>query len=251
MSRVLSVTSNTNATYKKFLELLDSKGVRKHDLALVSGEKVVTEYLEKSIDDVEYLIGSSEMRLNGRYRVKMVELTGLLFKKLDVYGTQSPLIVIKVPQLKTFSEDDLKEGCILFVPFQDPVNAGSVIRSAAGLGVKQVVMLEEAANPFHPRTLRAASGALRAVELFKGPPIQNLKLSTIPLYALDSEGRSIRELKFPKTFGLVAGIEGPGFPPEFNPTEFIRLPMDDGVESFNAMVAASFAMYEWRRSLKG
>jgi len=250
MSKVLSVTSATNMTYKKLLELLEIKGVRKQGLAFVSGEKVVTEYLEKSIDQVDYLIGSSEMRLNGRYRVKMLELTRELFKKLDVFGTHSPLIVVRVPELKIFTEEDVRKGCILFVPFQNPVNAGAVIRSAAGLGVKQVVLLEEAAHPFHPRAVRAASGALRTVELFKGPPIAELNLSRIPLFALDSQGRPLSEFEFPETFGLLAGVEGPGFPPEFHPTEFLSIPMSGEVESFNAMVAASIAMYEWRRAKK-
>ena len=65
------------------------------------------------------------------------------------------------------------DGCTLFIPFQDPENVGAVIRSAAAFGVARVVLLKEAAHPFHPRSSRAAGSALFQVPLYQGPSIRN------------------------------------------------------------------------------
>ncbi len=50
-----------------------------------------------------------------------------LFKELDVAGTNSPLLLVNVPPLPAWSDDQpWPEGCTLFIPFQDPENVGAV-----------------------------------------------------------------------------------------------------------------------------
>ena len=72
--------------------------------------------------------------------------------------------------MSAWSDDEpWPDGCTLFVPFQDPENVGAVIRSAAAFGVARVVLLREAAHPFHPRSSRAAGPALFQVPLQVGP----------------------------------------------------------------------------------
>src|SRR5262249_57823856 len=92
---------------------------------------------------------------------------------LDVFGPGSPLLLVSVPPVRTWSDEDWADGCTLFVPFQDPENVGAVVRTAAALGVPRVVLLQEAAHPFHPRSARAAGSALLAVELQRGPSIRD------------------------------------------------------------------------------
>ena len=96
------------------------------------------------------------------------------------------------------------------MPFQDPENVGTVIRSAAAFGVAQVVLLREAAHPFHPRGSRAAGPALFQVPLRQGPSLDDLRVASVPLIALDTSGPELSEAPFPDTFGLVVGVEGPG-----------------------------------------
>ena len=83
-----------------------------------------------------------------------------LFKELDVVGTHAPLLLVRVPAIAVWNDADAWPlGCTLFVPFQDPENIGAVIRSAAAFGVARVVLLREAAHPFHHRSARAAGPA--------------------------------------------------------------------------------------------
>ena len=103
------------------------------------------------------------------------------------------------------------------MPFQDPENVGTVIRSAAAFGVAQVVLLREAAHPFHPRGGRAAGPALFQVPLRQGPSLEDLRVGKVPLIALDTSGPELSEAPFPDTFGLVVGVEGPGLPRQLAP----------------------------------
>ena len=52
---------------------------------------------------------------------------------------------MRKPILLPWSDKDHGTGCTLFIPFQDPGNVGTVIRSAAAFGVSKVVLLKEAA----------------------------------------------------------------------------------------------------------
>ena len=101
--------------------------------------------------------------------IEWLRLSDPLFKELDVSGTHAPLLLVRVPEIEPWSDDDpWPEGCTLFVPFQDPENVGAVIRSAAAFGVARVVLLRESAHPFHPRSSRAAGPALFQVPLALG-----------------------------------------------------------------------------------
>ena len=159
---------------------------------------------------------------------------------------------MSVPPLAAWSDDEpWPDGCTLFVPFQDPENVGAVIRSAAAFGVTRVVLLREAAHPFHPRSSRAAGPALFQVPLLQGPSIHDLGSRHVPMIALDTSGPELSECPFPTRFGLVAGLEGPGLPEPLRQGERRRIAMVPGVESLNAGTAVAIALYAWSRERAG
>jgi 16S rRNA (guanine527-N7)-methyltransferase len=133
------------------------------------------------------------------------------------------------------------------VPFQDPENVGALIRSAAAFGVARVVLLREAAHPLHPRASRAAGTALFQVPLQFGPSLDELQVKQAPLIALDTSGPEVSESLFPDTFGLVAGMEGPGLPTLLKGGDRRRIAIEPQVESLNASTAAAIALYVWAR----
>jgi 16S rRNA (guanine527-N7)-methyltransferase len=140
------------------------------------------------------------------------------------------------------------EGCTLFVPFQDPENVGAVIRSAAAFGVARVVLLREAAHPFHPRSARAAGPSLFQVPLLRGPSLADLETRHAPLIALATDGPELAAEPFPERFGLVPGVEGPGLPAHLRGGTRRRIPIAPGVESLNAAAATAIALYAWSQS---
>ena len=167
-------------------------------------------------------------------------------------GTHAPLLLVRVSAMAAWSDaSPWPDGCTLFVPFQDPENVGAVIRSAAAFGVARVVLLREAAHPFHPRSSRAAGPALFQVPLHVGPRLADLRIAGVPLIAMDTTGPELSEAPFPARFGLVVGVEGPGLPAHLRDGERRRIAMQPGVESLNAAAAAAVALYVWSRRAAG
>jgi 16S rRNA (guanine(527)-N(7))-methyltransferase RsmG len=248
---VREVASEANPSYKLALDLLTGKGIRKHGLALLAGHRVVAEVLGRFPDRVEAWLTDSKGPgpPDSSARPTWLRLADPLFRNLDTAGTRSPLIQVRVPEIPPFAADGpWPEGCTLFIPFQDPENVGAVIRSAAAFGVARIVLLREAAHPFHPKAARAAGPALFQVAMEQGPSIRDLRCGQTPLLALSAEGPDIGSEPFPDCFGLVTGVEGPGLPDHLRTGPTRRIPMEPGVESLNAATATAIALYAWRRT---
>ncbi len=172
-----------------------------------------------------------------RYRI-----TRTLFDKLDISGTNYPLLVGRVPDLPKADLTLPPVGLELVVGLGDPNNLGALMRSAAAFGTKKLILMDEAAHPFHPKVLRAAANAVYGLQLAKGPKWEALNEAAGPLVALDGGGADMSKYKWPKNVRIVLGQEGLGLPDDLNVTR-LSIPTTGKVESLNATVAASLALY--------
>jgi 16S rRNA (guanine(527)-N(7))-methyltransferase RsmG len=241
---VREITSAANPNFKRCRDILGGPGIRKHGEAILAGSRIRDEVLERFPEQVLGWLSVEKGPAPPAESIEWLRLSDPLFKELDVAGTRSPLLWVRVPAMPAWSDDDpWPEGCTLFVPFQDPENVGAVIRSAAAFGVARVVLLREAAHPFHPRSSRAAGPALFQVPLAIGPRLEELHARNAPLIALDTTGPELSEAPFPERFGLVVGVEGPGLPAHLRQGPRRRIAMQPGVESLNAAAAAAIALY--------
>lgn len=243
------IVSRENAEFKRLSRALTPKGIKKKGVCLVSGAKVVSDVLRSRSDLVQAWItvqGGPPPPPMAPELILWLELEKSLFDLLDVFGTGQPLLSARVPPCPPWSaEDGLEPGCTLFVPFQDPENVGAVLRTAAAFGVTAVVLLKEAAHPFHPKAIRASAGAVFRLRLRTGPSIRDLP-PTLPLLALSQDGRPLDRVVFPASFGLLPGLEGLGLPENWR-NKAAAIPMAPGTESLNAATATAVALYEWRR----
>jgi tRNA G18 (ribose-2'-O)-methylase SpoU len=248
--RISVVASETNVRFKAMKKLLTSRGIKKASQALMSGQRQVREMVSRFPDRCLAWISSGEKNPppeNGPENMQWMQLTEALFQQLDIFGTKNVLLCIQVPPIRPWEPlEGFMPGCNLLVPFQDPDNIGAVIRSAAAFGVSQVILLAESAHPYHPKSLRASGGTVPAVEMRTGPALEALP-DTLPILALSAEGTDIGETRFPASFGLLAGMEGPGVPQQWR-SKALRIPIQAGVESLNAASAVAIALYEWSQS---
>jgi len=243
------ISSPENPRFKTLSKLLKTAGIRKQRKALVSGARQVKEIVRDDLQRCDALLLSEADALDADdfpEGLPRLCLAGDLFRRLDVYGTSSPILVVRTGSPDLWHEGKRARGCTLFIPFQDPANVGAVIRSAAAFGVTGIVLLREAACPFHPRSTRVAGSSLFRVPMEIGPSVHELRAGASPLIALEASGMDLRAFRFPESFGLLPGLEGPGLPEELPVRARIGIPMVEGMDSLNAALATGIALYQWR-----
>jgi 16S rRNA (guanine527-N7)-methyltransferase len=245
---VREVSSEANPRFRVLRDLLLGRGIRKRGQALFAGPRIVAEVVSRFPSRAQGWITDPDGPAPPLPWLTWFRLGKSLYHELDVAGTNSPLLLVDAPSLPTWSDDDQwPAGCTLFVPFQDPENVGAVIRSAAAFEVARVVLLREAAHPLHPRSSRAAGTALFQVPLLQGPSIRDLVSQHVSMIALDTSGPELEAAPFPRRFGLVVGVEGPGLPDPLRQGARRRVAIAPAVESLNAATAAAIALYSWSR----
>jgi len=239
------ISSPQNPHYKNWLKLLDGRGIRKYEQALIFGRRFIFEIAAQFPERAIGLILKRESEADGLALPAGCPLYLLppeLFDQLDIYGIRAPILIVSAPPLPQWS-GQLPPGLTVFVPFQNPINLGTTIRSAAALGAS-VVLLKEAATPYLPKSLRAAGPAIFRVPLLQGPGLEELASAHVhlPIYALSPRGGNMFSFRFVNPMGLVAGLEGPGLDAYWPLEKRLSIPMDRQVESLNASVAMSIAM---------
>ena len=133
---------------------------------------------------------------------------------------------------------------------QDAGNVGSILRSAAALGVQQVIALPGTAGLWSAKVLRAGMGAQWNLHLLEGQAIDILGSLNLPLIATSShKGQLLHEAELPQPCAWLLGHEGQGIADELavRCALHVRIPQPGGEESLNAAAAAAVCLYETMR----
>lgn len=140
---------------------------------------------------------------------------------------------------------------------QDPGNVGTVLRTADAFGCTGALLLPGCADPYGPKTLRAAMGAVFRLPLYTVglealPDL--LADAGLPLYgtALRHDTVDVRQRDL-RRCALVIGSEGRGVSAEVLALcrETLRIPMSSHCESLNAAAAAAVLLWEAYRAEEG
>lgn len=246
--RVVEIASRENARYKSWLKALSGRGLKKNGLALISGIKFVREIMEAKPELVQGLVVRRLDDLEGlpcadKFTIHLIRPE--LLPELDIFGAGPPILILTQPEPKQWP-GVLADGLTVFLPFQDPANLGTAIRTAAALGAK-IVLLKEAANPWHPKSLRASGPSVLMADIYQGPSLADLATLNWPnLVALSPVGPNILTASLPPKAGLVFGIEGPGLAQTWPAERTLAIPMMPGVESLNAAAALAVTLGIWK-----
>lgn len=120
----------------------------------------------------------------------------------------------------------------------DPGNLGTILRTAASCGIENVVLYGKTCDPYSPKAVRASMGGIVGMRFTDKLPDT--------LYVLDMNGESIFDFSpSVNDYGLVVGNEAHGVSDELRDkaSKVLSLPMSGRVESLNAGISMSVALY--------
>lgn len=241
------ISSATNSHYRQFLSLTENKGIKKEGLFLLSGKNLVAEFLANpNLQIVAELFTEKFPAITKKETgAKLFKLPQELFENIDVVGTHSSILVLKTPETPKWDPTLSLSGLTVATPLGDPNNLGALIRSCQAFGASQVLLLEESANPYLPKSVKASAGAVLQTKFYKGPKLSEfVQNKNLGLVGLDMNGKTLPEFQWPKDSFLILGEEGSGLIKNSN-MKLISVPTSGKVESLNATVAASLALYDY------
>ena len=130
---------------------------------------------------------------------------------------------------------------------QDAGNVGAILRSAAALGVRQVVALKGTAALWSPKVLRAGMGSHFALGLVEAAEEGALGALGLPLLGTSSHtAAELHRAALPSPCAWVFGHEGQGVSAALlaRCQLTVRIPQPGGEESLNVASAAAICLYE-------
>ena len=137
---------------------------------------------------------------------------------------------------------------------QDPQNFGSLLRTAAAVGVSGVVVPQHRAVGVTPGVRRASAGTVERLRVARVTnlvrALEQLKAAGVWVVGLDAAApQRYDTVDASGPTALVVGSEEQGLGRLVRQTcDFVvSLPMEPGVESLNAAVAGSIVLYEYYR----
>lgn len=165
--------------------------------------------------------------------------------KISQAQTPSGIVcVFELPKNQTLTSLD---SSVILYEMTDPGNVGTLIRTAAALGIAQVICVG-GVDAWNHKTIQASAGTIGNVAVIETTwnDILQIKGSASITALVVSDGVSPERLTFPTTF--IIGSEAHGIPQNVIDAcdQLCTLSMPGGTESLNAAIAGSIALYTAR-----
>ena len=252
-----SITSASNDRVRLVRALQTQAKTRRREAKIVlEGVRLITDALDSG-STPDFVLYTSELTNTGRallarlkeLHVACFEVTDELMSVMaDTDTPQGFLAVVPTPQPALTEQPNL---LLLLDGVADPGNMGTILRTAAAVGVDLVVLLPGCVDAFSPKVLRSAMGAhFRVAVTSQNWDQFSAQYPDLPLYVADSDGtQPYYAVDWKQPAGLVIGGEARGV----NSSAYtaahsvISIPMNEGAESLNAAIATAVILFECRR----
>ena len=253
------ISSAQNPLVKKLVQLSEKQSFRnKQKMTIIEGAHLTVEWLKrfgapdfcvissssKRSEEVEEIIQKCE-----ELKTETIELEAKIYSKISpVIEGLGVLFVVKIPETQgvNFCED-----AIILDRVQDPGNLGTILRSAVGFGVKQIICSKGTVSAWSPKVLRAGMGAHFKLQIFENQDLSEVisKIET-PIFATSLQAeKMIYDEDFTTKTTWVFGNEGTGVSSELlsKVKKQVIIPQTGEIESLNVAMAATVCLAEQAR----
>jgi TrmH family RNA methyltransferase len=251
MAAVKAITSRDNPLLVRLRKLAaDPGGYRKLGEIWLEGDHLCSAFLQRGGVPAQAVITEAAWQeprwreIAGRASAVAV-LPQTLMNALSTLESPAPLGFV-VPW-QGFGSLASGVSSVVLDRLQDAGNVGTILRSAAALGVEQVVALKGTAALWSAKVLRAAMGAHFGLHLVEGASPDALDVLGVPLVATSSHApQLLHEVRLPRPCAWLLGHEGQGVDSELlgRCALTVGIPQPGGEESLNVASAAAICFYE-------
>ncbi len=250
-------------TRSNFILSLQKKKARDDEkLFVIEGDKLVKEFLEAKADVMilaakpEFLNSLPLVHKQGIEETIQVSYEEL--KKISSLKTpHNALAVIRMPERKLDTGEIGKNLSVAIDCLQDPGNLGTIIRSAAWFGIRNIYCSEDCVDVYNPKVIQATMGALLHVSVFYtdlSALLEKARTDGVKIFGAMLEGESIYSHNLTGNGIILLGNESRGISDTLVPliTDRIMIPTSarpgPGIDSLNVSMAASVIFSEFTRS---
>jgi len=276
--RLRPVTSRQNALVRE-LRYAFTQGETAEGLCAIEGVRLIEEAIRSRLKVHALFVRESSKTRAQRVIDQLSKHAEALLLPDSIFDstvlTESPQGIAALVKVRQHDLDSALAvaPALVVVPagVQDPGNVGTLIRSAEAFGATAAVGTEGTVNFWNPKTVRASAGSVFRLPILKTAAqnlISELRARQIRLFALvaphgesqtaSTNGSSpqkpkrLQDVDLTSSCALFVGNEGAGLTRDLlrEIDEFVAIPQAR-VESLNAGVAASIALYEAQRQRSG
>ena len=250
---ITHITSRDNPFLKELRKLsTESTAYRKAGRVWLEGDHLCSAALVRGIQPAVAVFSESFWPLAGvlfaSAAIKNIVISDKLWQ--DISGLESPAKMGFIVDLPSSVEIIPNLATVILDRVQDAGNVGSILRSAAAFGFKQVIALKGSAALWSPKVLRAGMGAHFGLQLVEAASLDDVAVLTIPLVVTSShQGDFLQNLmenqELPSPCAWVMGHEGQGVCAELlaQAAVSVRIGQPGGEESLNVAAAAAICLH--------
>ncbi len=247
------ITSRQNSWYKELRDWTKSSGVQKEKhLIWLEGDHLCEAARLKTFQFVTIVLREDcPQHLMDAWMDKadkVVMVTAALMEGLSRLNSPPWMsAIVRLPQKSLFNPT---LPTVVLDQLQDPGNAGSILRSSAAFGFKQVVTTENTVGLWTHKVVRSAMGAHFGLNLIEGADVNMLQSSSLSLMLTSShEGQFLHDMlanqQLPVPIAWIFGHEGRGHSSQWSNSrcQTVRIHQPGGEESLNVAAAAAICLH--------
>ncbi|WP_338412156.1 RNA methyltransferase [Psychrobacter raelei] len=212
-------------------------------------EQIIISYSGLSHPEVQTLLSSlSNYNLDNKVTV----VSDSVYQGITTLGSGVEIMaIVTVPQHDLQAlKSPITTDCLILNDVQDNGNVGTLLRTAAAVGIKTIICTKGSAQAWSPKTMRAGMGAQFGLTIYEGIEADEvLAYLRLPVFATSSHTDNIiYKQNLNRPVAWVMGHEGQGVCDDIMKLATpVALPQPNGQESLNVAIAGALCMYETLR----